>query len=945
MTTIKGWRETYEGGSPESERLAFEQFALVIMGVQLTSERRAKACAVQRAFHAKMTFATTQASLDIDDHIPSDLRAGWVQPGRSYPVIVRFSNASSVPQADAKPDLRGVALRVEVSKDEQHDLVMTNFPVSHARNARQFVAFAKATAGGPISTLFGLVGLAFTFGLPEVVRMLANIRAGRARHVESIVLETYWSRGASTWGEGLAVRYLLRPEEGVASGQSPQPVDSQYLSREIWQRLGLGDVRLTLCVQRYVDETATPIEDTAVEWTERASPPIPVAVLTIRKQSVGARERADAQMINELRFNPWNTTEEFRPLGNLNRARKTVYDASSAHRLNYRWITQVPLRNVIFSALLRAIFHVVNTFVPWHRLPPKLGLLNLDGFRHVLRRDNLIDTDVAEAPPKPRSAPPPVGEAERQARTDPGTFNDLSAPGMGSLGAVFGRNLRPIYRPDLFDTPNPVLVSDQLLKREVFIPATTLNILAAAWIQFQVHDWVSHAVYPLGKRDVVIPLPSGRTCRNRVDGDLESVMRIAGNTEPVGSIDGAPILFANNTTHWWDSSQIYGSDIQSTRGLREGAKIRLPNGYLPDDAKGLSITGFNLSWWLGLSAMHTLFAREHNALCDELRAHYKSWNDERVFQTARLIVSALLAKIHTVEWTPAILGTKAIDIALHANWNGPPSDWPTKLALWLVDTHSLTGIPKTMPDHNGVPFSLTEDFIAVYRMHPLIPDDYAFFDCEDGRKIAERSFVDIQGDAADAVMRETKLNNVLYSFGVANPGSITLHNYPQSLRSFVRDGEIVDLAVADIVRTRRRGVPRYNDFRAGLHKPRVRRWEDLTADPESVHRMRDVYGDIDMVDTVVGLLGETPPLGFGFSDTAFRIFILMASRRVQSDRFLTVDFRPEIYSPLGMDWIANNGMTSVILRHCPELASVLPRTASAFVPWRAIEPRNFGSSQ
>ena len=78
------------------------------------------------------------------------------------------------------------------------------------------------------------------------------------------------------------------------------------------------------------------------------------------------------------------------------------------------------------------------------------------------------------------------------------------------------------------------------------------------------------------------------------------------------------------------------------------------------------------------------------------------------------------------------------------------------------------------------------------------------------------------------------------------------------------------------------------------------------------------------------------PQGFGFSDTAFRIFILMASRRLQSDRFLTVDFRPEIYSPFGMDWIANNGMTSVILRHCPELAAMLPRDASAFAPWRLV---------
>ena len=93
-----------------------------------------------------------------------------------------------------------------------------------------------------------------------------------------------------------------------------------------------------------------------------------------------------------------------------------------------------------------------------------------------------------------------------------------------------------------------------------------------------------------------------------------------------------------------------------------------------------------------------------------------------------------------------------------------------------------------------------------------------------------------------------------------------------------------------------------------------------------------------MVDTMVGLHAEPAPAGFGFSDTAFRIFLLMAARRLQSDRFLTIDFRPEIYSPLGIDWIANNGMTSVILRHCPELAAALPRTGNAFAPFRPIAP-------
>ena len=91
-----------------------------------------------------------------------------------------------------------------------------------------------------------------------------------------------------------------------------------------------------------------------------------------------------------------------------------------------------------------------------------------------------------------------------------------------------------------------------------------------------------------------------------------------------------------------------------------------------------------------------------------------------------------------------------------------------------------------------------------------------------------------------------------------------------------------------------------------------------------------------MVDTMVGMFAEELPKGFGFSDTAFRIFILMASRRLQSDRFLTVDFRPEIYSPLGIDWIEKNGLTSVILRHCPELAPALPKAANAFAPFRTM---------
>jgi len=943
------WTETMAGGSPAAERLEFDRLARDIMLVQLKNQKTASAHGVphpvDRTVHAKPTLASGQAELAFLD-LPEDLRAGFAQPGRAYPAVVRFSNASGTGQPDTKADLRGMALRVQVSPEESHDLLATNFPVSHARNARQFVEFLKATTGSPVSKARGMLRLIWLYGLRETIRMLKNVLTGRSRTVSSVATETYWSRGAYRWGPALAVRFLLRPAPDTVPAPAPPKDDPNYLSTEAARRLAQGDIRFELCLQRFVSEEATPIEDTAVEWKERVSPPEPVAVLTIAREDLSTPDAlAQAQIIAGTAFNPWNTTDEFRPLGNLNRARKAVYDASSAHRLGYRFESEPPLRNVLIGAVVRKLFGVVNRYIPWHRLPVRLGLLNLEVFRYILRAKNLLDSELREAPPQARPVPPgPPGEDARVSRTFNGTSNDLSAPAMGSVGSAFGRNLRPDVRPDLFDEPNPVLVSQQLLYREHFLPALSLNLLAAAWIQFQVHDWVNHARYPLGQADVHVPLPNGMTWSNTPDGAPEGQMRIAGNIPfPDGRPNPMSPVFANRTTPWWDGSEVYGADLAKSSELREGAKLRLLDGYLPKDTKGFEITGFNESWWLGLGGLHTLFAREHNLLCDELRAHYRDWSDERIYQTARLIVSALIAKIHTVEWTPAILGTEVIDVGLRSNWYGPPAhDWLYQLGLWLIDSHARAGIPKTMPDHNGVPYSLTEDFVTVYRMHPLLPDDYRFADHRTGAALGRRTFGDIQGANADEELRGFGLENTLYSFGLSHPGAITLHNYPRSLQRFDRNGEMIDLSVVDLVRTRRRGVPRYNDFREGLHKPRIRRWEDLCENQESVRRMKDIYRSVDEVDTMVGLFAETPPEGFGFSDTAFRIFILMASRRLQSDRFLTVDFRPEVYSPFGLDWIANNGMTSIILRHCPDLAAVLPRSGSAFAPWRPVVAADAG---
>ncbi len=66
---------------------------------------------------------------------------------------------------------------------------------------------------------------------------------------------------------------------------------------------------------------------------------------------------------------------------------------------------------------------------------------------------------------------------------------------MGSAGRRFGRNvpLEHVF-PDTANllVPNPRVVSRELMTRDEFKPATILNLMAASWIQFMVHDWFVH---------------------------------------------------------------------------------------------------------------------------------------------------------------------------------------------------------------------------------------------------------------------------------------------------------------------------------------------------------------------------------------------------------------------------------------------------------------------
>jgi hypothetical protein len=199
------------------------------------------------------------------------------------------------------------------------------------------------------------------------------------------------------------------------------------------------------------------------------------------------------------------------------------------------------------------------------------------------------------------------------------------------------------------------------------------------------------------------------------------------------------------------------------------------------------------------------------------------------------------------------------------------------------------------------------------------------------------TFADLLAGGTTRVHRTVAFDDVLYSLGTSYPGAPILHNYPNHLRRFPENIVLTDLAATDIVRDRERGVPRYCAFRRSLRMSVPKTFKELTDNVQWQQELERIYGDVDRVDLLTGTLAEIKPPGFAISDTAFRIFIVMAGRRIKSDRFLTDDYTPGVYTQAGIDWVEQNGMREVLLRHAPSLAPILADVRNCFFPWPRSE--------
>jgi hypothetical protein len=633
------------------------------------------------------------------------------------------------------------------------------------------------------------------------------------------------------------------------------------------------------------------------------------------------------------------------------------------------------------------------------------------------------------------------------------------------------RNCKPDYTGDVW--PNDTQSLDSNCD---YIKAPFFNVLAAFWIQFMTHDWFSHLVEGHND-DAAPPMKTGCTpeeaarvgCR---PGDAIDVAYMHDREDPkpfAGEhLPRAYRTTRNTNTAWWDASQIYGYDETSRKRVKrdpaDRARLQMvrldsrraagdPQGYLPilgegdpmnPQWKGQEAVAFPDNWSIGTSFYSNLFAREHNLFVDEFRRQAKATpnadsglrdpanparviatkdvSDDELFEIARLVVAAEIAKIHTIEWTPQLLYDEPLFRAMNANWSGlfgknenlksalgavvtqgmgrssDPRDatkWysvfasgagifglgnnvPEGFLWWKHDAWSI-GNPEHVNggvNHFGSPFNFPEEFVTVYRLHPLVPDLIEYRDAGDPNAIRAKIAVasTVRGNATPE-MDNRGLSNWAVSLGRQRLGALTLGNHPRFLQNLpiprMGAGNKIDVLALDLIRDRERGVPRFNEFRRQYGLRQLASYDDFidhrlekSTEPEKgaelarqrayVAKLRAIYGqhrcdaskiitesqrnedgskindclghangtmvdNVEDVDTVVGWLAEgARPHGFAISETQFQVFILNASRRLFSDRFFTSSFRPEFYSTLGVAWVNNNGPGAKMFEPAPQ---------------------------
>lgn len=275
----------------------------------------------------------TAASFTVEKDIPETLKHGIFKSPKTYSAYIRFSNGSQTPQADSIGDIRGMGIKLmgvegdklleSEKKEKTQDFLIINHPVLPVGDPEEYLnLFEAAFAGKAGSYFFGWNPFGWKLA------GLGKVRAIRSKKISSMLEIRYWSTTPYQLGQN-AVKYSAK-----ACGNEITPIPDNpgpdYLKETMKSHLSRKEACFDFMVQVQKDPVKMPVEDPAVEWDEEVSPFVKVATVKIPVQEFDTPEKMN--FCENLSFTPWHSLPDHRPIGGINRVRKTVYEGISEYR-------------------------------------------------------------------------------------------------------------------------------------------------------------------------------------------------------------------------------------------------------------------------------------------------------------------------------------------------------------------------------------------------------------------------------------------------------------------------------------------------------------------------------------------------------------------------------------------------------------------------------------
>jgi hypothetical protein len=471
-------------------------------------------------------------------------------------------------------------------------------------------------------------------------------------------------------------------------------------------------------------------------------------------------------------------------------------------------------------------------------------------------------------------------------RLAPAQYGD----GVSTLGGVGRPSARLISTVLATDATNGGIPNSRLMSDWVY-----------AWGQFIDHD-IDLTSDGTGRQAVAanIPVPKGDRYFDPKSTGTQVIPFTRSEFDPTtGTSRNNPRQQINDITAYIDGSVIYGSDPVRANALRshQGGRLLTSAGdLLPFNTVGLPNANQNPSLQpsqlflagdvranenIELTAVQTLFVREHNRIADIIHAQNPSFDDDTIYQYARAIVVAEEQAITVNEWLPAILGPGALD-----DYRG--------YKPWVN------------------PGIANEFSTAAFRFgHSLLAPDVQFLNPDGTTEFPTLSLANAFFNPAKVV--QTGIDPILKYLGSDNAQEIDNKIVPE-LQNFLfgpPGAGGFDLASLNIQRGRDHGLADYNTTRRAYGLDLVTSFAQISSDPAVQAKLKQLYGNVNNIDLWVGGLAEDHVAGSSLGPLFQRIVSNQFERLRDGDRL----WFENLYSGSALDALENVSLAQLIARN------------------------------